>query len=154
MKTLLEAEIRDQARKDGISHISTGVAVLRDGKLLIVRRSRVDSFAGKYELPGGGVDPGETITQGAVREVQEETGLTVTNVLVIFKGFDYSTSTKPHVRQVNFVVEVEPGPVVLNPKEHDAFMWVSENNYQNFTMSLNMKQCIDAALRAIDSVRA
>ncbi len=54
-------------------------ACVRDGKLLLVRES-VSHSGQKWELPGGGLDFGEDIQAALVREVREETGLTVTRV--------------------------------------------------------------------------
>lgn len=140
-----EDAIRDQARKDGITHISTGIAVVRDNKILMVRRAEGDFLGGSFELPGGGVDKGETITEGAIREVKEETGLTVSKIVTTFAGFDYSTDRKPHVRQINFTVEVSPGEVTLDPKEHDDFIWVNASNLNDIKMSTNMRLCVQDA---------
>lgn len=54
-------------------------AVVRDdsGRLLLVRRGHPPA-AGRWSLPGGRVEPGETATQALAREVREETGLAVT----------------------------------------------------------------------------
>ena len=63
-----EKLIRQKANEDGVTHFATGIAVFQDGRLLVVRRVAHDDFlAGEWELPGGGVDAGETIEQGAVR---------------------------------------------------------------------------------------
>jgi 8-oxo-dGTP diphosphatase len=53
-------------------------AVVRDaaGRLLLVRRAK-DPEAGRWTLPGGRVEPGETPAVAAAREVTEETGLVV-----------------------------------------------------------------------------
>ena len=53
-------------------------AVVHDpaGRLLLVRRGHAPS-AGLWSVPGGRVEPGETEAQAVVREVAEETGLTV-----------------------------------------------------------------------------
>lgn len=116
-----ENSFRQKAKADGVTHISTGVAIFRDGKILMARRSNADYLGGVYELPGGGVDEGEIITDGAIREIKEETGLTVSKIVAMFVGFDYSTDRKPYVRQVNVLVEVEPGEVILSPAQHDDF---------------------------------
>ena len=62
--------------------VRVGVAiVLRDaqGRILLEKRSD----CGLWGLPGGRVDPGETITQAAERETKEETGFTVEIVRLI-----------------------------------------------------------------------
>lgn len=46
-----------------------------EGKLLIIRQKMSDGR--KWYLPGGQLEPGETIEQGIVREMEEETGLHV-----------------------------------------------------------------------------
>jgi 8-oxo-dGTP diphosphatase len=53
-------------------------AVVRDaeGRLLLVQRGH-DPEAGRWTLPGGRVEPGESPARAAAREVTEETGLVV-----------------------------------------------------------------------------
>ncbi len=54
--------------------VSVAAAVVReDGKFLAIKRR--DN--GRWELPGGVLEPGETASAGVVREVEEETGLLV-----------------------------------------------------------------------------
>ncbi|MGE0676890.1 NUDIX hydrolase [Pseudolabrys sp.] len=59
--------------------LAVSAAIFRDGKVLIVQRARSPG-RGIYTLPGGGVELGETLEQAAVREVLEETGLTIAPV--------------------------------------------------------------------------
>jgi 8-oxo-dGTP diphosphatase len=56
--------------------LAVSAAIVRDGRILLVRRARAPG-RGLYSLPGGVVEAGETLHQAVVREVFEETGLTV-----------------------------------------------------------------------------
>jgi len=50
--------------------------IVRDGRVLLIRRGK-EPFKGYWSLPGGGVEPGETMREAVKREVREETGLEV-----------------------------------------------------------------------------
>ncbi|MEX1084039.1 MAG: NUDIX hydrolase [Xanthobacteraceae bacterium] len=56
--------------------LAVSAAIVRDGEVLVVRRARAPA-EGLFTLPGGRVEAGETLTQAIVREVREETGLTI-----------------------------------------------------------------------------
>ncbi|WP_433291132.1 NUDIX hydrolase [Pseudonocardia sp. CA-142604] len=55
------------------TRVGAYVVCVRDGSLLLVRFSR----SNRWTLPGGGLDHGERPEDGAVREVEEETGLQI-----------------------------------------------------------------------------
>jgi 8-oxo-dGTP diphosphatase len=54
-------------------------AIIKDGagRLLLIKRGH-EPEAGRWSLPGGRVEPGETDEQAVIREIREETGLSVT----------------------------------------------------------------------------
>jgi 8-oxo-dGTP diphosphatase len=54
--------------------LAASVAVLRDGRVLVAARGR-GTMAGRYSLPGGLVEAGETLAEAAVRELREEVGV-------------------------------------------------------------------------------
>lgn len=57
--------------------IVVGGAVIRSGRLLAARRSAPPEMAGRWEFPGGKVEPGEGPEEALVRELQEELGIEV-----------------------------------------------------------------------------
>jgi len=59
--------------------LAVSAAILRDGKVLIVRRARKPAL-GVYTLPGGVVEAGETLHEAVRREVREETALEIAPV--------------------------------------------------------------------------
>ena len=56
--------------------VGVGAVVIEGAKVLLVRRGN-EPLKGEWSLPGGALELGETLQQGVVREVLEETGLEV-----------------------------------------------------------------------------
>ena len=56
------------------AQVAVAAVCVRDGRLLLVRRGRPPGHD-RWSLPGGRLDPGETLEQAVTRELQEETGL-------------------------------------------------------------------------------
>lgn len=56
--------------------VCVGAIVVDQGRVLLVQRAHEPS-KGKWSLPGGMLELGESLAQGVAREVQEETGLSV-----------------------------------------------------------------------------
>ena len=57
-------------------YLAVSAAIVRDGKVLLVRRARNPAI-NLYTLPGGAVETGETLAEAAAREVREETALEI-----------------------------------------------------------------------------
>ncbi|MFI6491889.1 (deoxy)nucleoside triphosphate pyrophosphohydrolase [Streptomyces sp. NPDC050564] len=55
--------------------VVVGAALLSEGRLLSARRSAPPALAGRWELPGGKVEPGENPEHALVRELREELGV-------------------------------------------------------------------------------
>jgi mutator protein MutT len=120
--------------------IATKALIINDdGRVLLLRKGNDDArhsgHSGRYNLPGGKIDPGETIADALAREVHEETGL-------IIGGGEYhpfyAGDWRPVVRGVQlqiigmfFVCRAWSGEVVLND-EHDALLWIDAQTMRDF----------------------
>ncbi|MGD1936888.1 MAG: NUDIX hydrolase [Cyanophyceae cyanobacterium] len=80
---------------------ATAIARLDDNSIILVRRKD----DGLWSIPGGLVDWGETVESAVVREVQEETGLTVTSVDRLV-GVYSSVGRDPRMHSVCIAVAV------------------------------------------------
>ncbi|GEA10671.1 8-oxo-dGTP diphosphatase MutT [Alteromonas sp. KUL49] len=61
-----------------VVHVAVGV-ILKKGNVYITRRAQNAHQGGKWEFPGGKVEPGETVTQALARELAEEVGIDVSD---------------------------------------------------------------------------
>jgi ADP-ribose pyrophosphatase YjhB (NUDIX family) len=81
--------------------VAVGAVAVRDDALLLVRRGRGPA-AGEWSVPGGRVEPGETLHAAVVREVLEETGLEV--VVDRFLGWVERITASHHFVILDFAV--------------------------------------------------
>lgn len=90
-------------------NIGVGGAVVRGGQLLMVRRASRHG-RGNWQLPGGFIEPDETIEQAVVREVQEETGVVaeVEGVLGLRNRYDPEQGNGVYVVMLLRLVSGEP----------------------------------------------
>ena len=77
--------------------VSASVVAKKDNKVLLIKEKK-DVAKGKYGLPGGKLETGETIIECAEREFNEETGGQVHDLQLI------AITHKPHSRENNSVV--------------------------------------------------
>jgi len=95
-----------------------------DGALLLVRRAESLSEGGKWGLPGGFLDRDETVTEGTLRELREETGWEGQVVALLRVN---SRPDRPHENRQNVAFDflVAPLRVVGEPDaESSAVAWV------------------------------
>jgi len=100
--------------------------VLNDrDEVLLLRRSATDTRRpGEWDFPGGGIEPGEDLAEGAAREIAEESGLTIepTQLKLIYAATELFPG-RESVTRLLFASRIETGDVQLS-FEHDEFRWV------------------------------
>ena len=96
-----------------------GAAILRDGRVLAARRTSPAAAAGRWEFPGGKVEPGETPEAALVREVAEELRCRVEVTGWLAGEVPIGTSHTLAVATAR-LVDGEPEPV-----EHDLVRWLA-----------------------------
>ncbi|MEV0601231.1 (deoxy)nucleoside triphosphate pyrophosphohydrolase [Streptomyces sp. NPDC050315] len=99
--------------------VVVGGAVLDRGRLLAARRSAPPELAGRWELPGGKVEDGETPEQALVRELREELGVEVEPLARIPGEWPLKPGLVLQVWTVR-LVSGTPRPL----QDHDALRWL------------------------------
>lgn len=88
-----------------------------EGRILLIRRT--DN--GKYSIPGGGLEAGETVAQAVVREVQEETGIDVevTELVGVFSNPDHVIAYDDGEVRQEFSICFRAEPIGGSPRSSD-----------------------------------
>jgi 8-oxo-dGTP diphosphatase len=113
--------------------IGVGAVVIDSGKVLLVRRGQ-EPLKGEWSLPGGALELGETLQQGVVREVLEETGLTVVpggivEVLDRITQDELSGRIRYHYVLVDFLCRVTGGTLRGGSDAEEA-RWVTQEEWR------------------------
>jgi 8-oxo-dGTP diphosphatase len=93
-------------------NVVAGVVIIKEDKVLLVQEA-YETVRGKWNLPAGKVDLGETVEEAAVREAKEETGLDVKlirQILVMHQAID-----RPVLHA--FTAEITGGELKFEPEE-------------------------------------
>jgi ADP-ribose pyrophosphatase YjhB (NUDIX family) len=124
---------------------SANVIVVNDqGEILMIRRTDNDNWA----VPGGGMDLGESITDTAVRETEEETGITceITGLVGIYtnpRHVIHYTSDDEVRQEFSIVFTARPTGGQLRPSSESAEPhWVSPTSIPDLSMHPSMRQRI------------
>ena len=97
--------------------------VIRDGKLLLIRRvSSEKHYPGIWEVPGGRISDDEDLKGGLKREIKEEVGLDV-EVIAPLSCHHFVRQDGQEIHMVTFLCKYKGGEVKLG-KEHEAYKWV------------------------------
>ncbi|KAJ3532868.1 hypothetical protein NM208_g8243 [Fusarium decemcellulare] len=122
--------------------LATGALVFdAQDRILLLQRAPDDSMPNKWEVPGGACDDEDpSVLYGCARELWEEAGLELRHIRqVIPDGFNgrpgavFTNRTgKRFFCKFSFIVDVEQGQEVkLDPKEHQDFVWATEEEVRN-----------------------
>ena len=103
--------------------VGTGLAILRDGKLLLYRRTRPPE-AGHWNIVGGKVDHMEHSMQAARREAEEESGLTIGALeFLIISEQIFDTDGHHWISIIYQTTDISGDARVMEPEKLPEFGW-------------------------------
>jgi ADP-ribose pyrophosphatase YjhB (NUDIX family) len=131
--------------------IGVGAVVVNEGRVLLVRRG-AEPLKGQWSIPGGLVELGESLTSGVVREVQEETGLTVEPVELIElldRIHREGERVRYHYVIADYLCRVRGG-TLLAASDADAVRWVERAEWNRQDSQKGALKLDPIAVRVIE----
>ena len=123
--------------------VGVGVVLVDQGRILLVQRGH-EPNQGLWAVPGGKVELGESLTAAAVREVMEETGLSVEVGDLIWAG--EHISEHGHIVLIDFLGSVIGGRLAA-ADDADRAEWVPLDRVAEYPLTPTMHRLIEV-LRA------
>ncbi|WP_043588519.1 (deoxy)nucleoside triphosphate pyrophosphohydrolase [Geminisphaera colitermitum] len=134
------------------SPISVVCALIeREGRVFVAQRPAGKHLGGKWEFPGGKIEPGETSEQALIRECREELGCEI----VVGRALtpvthDYETVS---IRLIPFVARLAAGSGEPVAHEHAATRWIQPEEFASLDMPAADEPIIRAYLEDVLSAK-
>ncbi len=107
-------------------------AIFNQDKLLVAQRLS-EPFKGYWECPGGKVEPGESLIEALVREIQEEGAVKIKHADIMFDYVVKNPSGPMHLTWFKTSLEAAFNPMIytqvhfIKKEEVDALSWIPHN---------------------------
>lgn len=132
-------------------YLAVSAAIFREGKVLAVRRARKPAL-NLYTLPGGAVETGETLFEAVMREVREETQLTIEPAQLAGHREmivrDAQGGVERHFVILSFAARWLAGEVVLNEELDDA-KWLAPAELSGLRTTDGLAEIVASAFALI-----
>ena len=126
--------------------VGVGAVVIKDGNVLLVKRG-VDPNKGLWAIPGGSLKLGETLQEGAEREIMEETGITVRAKEPVYSFDFFERDGDGRVRFHYVIVDMMAdyiGGEVQGADDALEARWVSPEELKDMEVSRNTLKILDS----------
>ncbi|MDP2750081.1 MAG: NUDIX domain-containing protein [Nanoarchaeota archaeon] len=129
---------------------ATKAFIVHNGKILVVRESskyKDGTNAGRFDIVGGRVEPGQRFDESLLREIEEETSLKV-KVGKPFHADEWRPCVKGEKWQVIatfFECFAETDKVKLS-EDHDEFKWIKPEEYKEHNLIPNLNSAFESYL--------
>jgi len=122
--------------------IGVGAVVICDGKILLEKRKN-EPGKGKWSIPGGLVELGESVEQTVIREVKEETGLEVEkpeHIDVVDNVIkDENGEVKYHFVIIDYFVKLKGG-IMKATSDAEELRWVTFDEVEKYDLTKTFRE--------------
>jgi ADP-ribose pyrophosphatase YjhB (NUDIX family) len=128
-----------------------GAVVIHDGRVLLIRRGK-EPLKGRWVVPGGTVELGETLEEAVAREVLEETGIEVRprDVLLVFdRILKDEVGVQYHYVIVDYVCDYAGGRLRAGSDAQDA-AFVAPEDLPSYDLPDKALELVQEAFRRVE----
>lgn len=121
------------------------------GKVLIVREAttyKTGTQIGNYDVPGGQMQGGQTVKENLLREIQEETGLTVKIgcIFSVNESHPIIAGEERYIVRMFFTCVAQTSKVILS-QDHDDAIWIDPKEFRDYNIIPNLIPVFEAYLQ-------
>ena len=117
--------------------------IIRKGRMLIAKRKTGDPFEGRWEFPGGKIEPGESPEEALRRELREELGIE-TEIGEFLCAVPMRT---PNLRIDLFAFRARILSGDIRCRDHDEIRWIDPEDLRRFDLTDPDRLVIEVLLR-------
>ncbi len=122
-----------------------GCYVEHDGRIVLLRRHPNKRSGDRWGLPAGKTEVGETLRQAMVRELREETGISVAGDSLQERETWYVELPDRSFEYHTFSLALDEQPAVeLHPDEHHEYRWVTPEEALQMPLVPDQDGCVRA----------
>lgn len=113
----------ENGNKANLRHVVVDAICIKNGQILLVKRSQKVLQSGKLALPGGFLNRDETTDEAVIRELQEETGYSG-KIVKLLQVLDNPNRENEDRQNVSFIYQIEVGDKIgQSDDEIDSVHW-------------------------------
>lgn len=131
--------------------VAVGVVVIKGDEILLIRRNKPPN-PGSWSIPGGAQELGETTIQAAIREVREETAVTIENLhfldIIDLIDRDPEGRVKHHYTLIDYAANYHSGTLMAGDDAEQA-KWVPIEQISEYSLWSETEKIILAAVEKL-----
>src|SRR5205823_14997573 len=140
-----EGPLNARGLRVGVIHVTSTGLVVRDGRVLLGRRTSTTRFAGMWDAFGGHLVPCEEPAVALARELEEELAIRVSGPRFLGIYEDVDPTSKDLFRHYLFLVTQWEGEPRIANEEHSEIRWFTPSD----AVMLNLAQSLKDSIRRL-----
>ncbi|NQY43101.1 MAG: NUDIX hydrolase [Legionellales bacterium] len=139
-----QVNIYQEKPRDFNSQVSIATCWIKyQDEILFLQRSKESKSALLWAVPGGKIENTETPLEGMIREIQEETSISLNRKEILDLGYFYIRTPEWQYTYYMFFIELTNQPIVNISDEHNDFKWVTLLDSWRLPLMVGVKETIE-----------